>query len=265
VGIQAPQRFDSGEHYEPYVGHWSRRVARDFVAGLGVPPGSRWLEVGCGTGALTAAILEQGGGAQVVACEPSEGFLAYARRTIPDPRASFVHGEVAAVPIPAVPFDACASGLVLNFIPDPRAALAAIRERVRPGGTIAAYVWDYAEGMRMMRIFWDAATMLDRAARAYDEATRFPMCRPQPLRALWSEAGCREVSTRRLAVVTRFHDFDEFWRPFLGGQGPAPSYFASLDAESRAALTAEVHRRIPIDGDASVTLEAVAWEVRGTC
>ena len=265
MGIRAPQRFDSGEEYEPYVGHWSRLVAREFVTGLGVPEGARWLEVGCGTGALTGTILGRGGAGEVMACEPSEGFIAYAQRSITDPRATFVHGEIAAVPVPASPFDVCVSGLVLNFIPDPRAALEAMRARVRPGGTIAAYVWDYADGMRMMRVFWDAAGALDPAARALDEAVRFPMCRPEPLQALWSESGCREVKTRAIEVRADFRGFDDFLRPFLGGQGPAPSYFMSLDPLRREALAHELRERLPIGSDGSLSLTAVAWEVRGLC
>jgi SAM-dependent methyltransferase len=263
--VRPVQRFDSGDEYEPYVGRWSRIVARDFVSGLGVAPAARWLEVGCGTGALTAALLETGRAARVTACEPSESFLAHARRALDDPRVSFVHGELAAVPVPLERFDACVSGLVLNFIPDPRAALDGMIARVCAGGTIAAYVWDYAEGMRMMRIFWDAAVALDPGAQALDEAVRFPMCRPEPLRALWRDAGLRGVTTRRLEVPTRFRDFDEFWRPFLGGQGPAPSYVMNLEPAAREALTDEVRRRLPLAADGGIALMAVAWEVKGLC
>lgn len=259
------QRFTAGEEYEPYVGHWSRLVAREFVTGLGVPEGARWLEVGCGTGALTGTILGRGAAGEVVACEPSESFLAWAERDITDPRATFVHGEIAAVPVPDVPFDVCVSGLVLNFIPDPGAALASMRVRVRPGGTIAAYVWDYARGMRMMRVFWDAAVALDPAARALDEAVRFPMCRPEPLSELWTEAGLGAVKTRAIEVRADFRSFDDFLRPFLGGQGPAPGYFMSLDPIRREALAHELRGRLPISGDGSLSLTAVAWEVRGTC
>jgi len=254
-----------GDAYEAYVGRWSRRVAEAFVRWLDAPAGWRWVDVGCGTGALTAAVLAQADPAEVIGVDPSDGFLARARDRITDARVAFHVGDARSLPVPDGGVDAVVSGLAVNFVPEPDRAAADMVRALRPGGLAAAYVWDYAEGMRMMRIFWDAATMLDPAARAYDAASRFPMCRPEPLRALWSEAGCREVSTRRLAVTTRFQDFDEFWRPFLGGQGPAPSYFASLDPESKTTLTAEVHRRVPIAGDASVTLEAVAWEVRGLC
>ncbi len=149
----------SGEVYEPYVGRWSRRVARSFLTWLAIPPGQRWLDVGCGTGALSQTILEQATPEAVQGIDPSEGFIVYAREHIRDGRASFETGDARHLPYPEARFDVVASGLVLNFVPDPPSAVAEMLRVVRPGGIVAAYVWDYAGEMQMMRHFWDAASV----------------------------------------------------------------------------------------------------------
>jgi SAM-dependent methyltransferase len=255
----------AGEAYEPYVGRWSRQVAPSFLAWLGVPAGARWLDVGCGTGALTAAILEGRAPATVVGVDPSEAFLAYARRRVPDARAEFRPGDAQALPVEAASFNAAVSGLVLNFVPDQAKAAREMRRAARPGGTVAAYVWDYAEGMQMMRRFWDAAAALDPdGAGGKDEALRFALCRPGPLRALLEEAGVQRVEVRAIEVPTVFRDFDDYWSPFLAGGAPAPAYCASLDEARRTALRERLRATLPTRPDGSIALSARAWAVRGT-
>jgi hypothetical protein len=133
----------------------------------------------------------------------------------------------------------------------------------RAGGTVGAYVWDYGDGMEMIRSFWDAAVALDPAAAELDEGPRFPLCRPGPLRGLWEEAGLRAVEVRGIAVPTRFRDFDDFWEPFLGGQGPAPGYCLALPPERREALRERLRRALPAAADGSLELSARAWAVKG--
>jgi hypothetical protein len=133
----------------------------------------------------------------------------------------------------------------------------------RPGGSIAAYVWDYAWKMEYLRAFWDAAAALDRAAAAVDEGVRFPLCRPGPLEALFGSAGLRQVEVRAIDIPTRFADFEDFWQPFLGGQGPAPAYAMSMDEPGRARLREAVRSGLPIAPDGSISLTARAWAVRG--
>ncbi|WP_270934392.1 class I SAM-dependent methyltransferase [Falsiroseomonas oryzae] len=255
----------AGEAYEPYVGRWSRRLAPEFLAWLDVPDGARWLDVGCGTGALTAAILDGHAPAAVLGVDPSEGFLAFARRRVGDPRAAFRQGDAQALPVPDAEFDAAVSGLVLNFVPDQPRAAGEMRRAARPGGTVAAYVWDYAEGMQMMRRFWDAAAVLDPAgAGGRDEALRFPLCRPDPLRGLFEAAGMRGVAVEPIVVPTVFRDFDDYWSPFLAGGAPAPAYCLSLDEDRRAALRGRLRATLPTAPDGSIALTARAWAVRGT-
>jgi hypothetical protein len=134
---------------------------------------------------------------------------------------------------------------------------------VRAGGTVAVYVWDYADGMQVMRFFWDAAVALDHAAAELDEGRRFPLCAPSALDALFRDAGLDEVDTRAIDVPTRFRDFDDYWSPFLGGQGPAPGYAAALDDRRRTALRERLEATLPVAADGSIPLTARAWAVRG--
>jgi hypothetical protein len=149
------------------------------------------------------------------------------------------------------------SGLVLNFVPDPAAAVAEIRRATR--GTFGAYVWDYgAGGIGLLRAFWDAAVALDPAAAALDEAVRFPLCGEGALGAAFG------VEARGITVPTVFRDFDDYWTPFLGGQGPAPAYLASLPEDRRVALRESLRERLPVAADGTIALTARAWAVRGT-
>jgi SAM-dependent methyltransferase len=253
-----------GDAYEAYVGRWSRRVAEAFLHWLDLPAGRSWLDVGCGTGALTGTVLALADPAHVVGVDPSEGFLAGARARIVDTRSSFHAGDAQSLPFPDRRFDAVVSGLALNFVPDPGRAAAEFARVAIPGGVAAAYVWDYAEGMAMMRYFWDAASALDPAAAELDEGRRFPMCRPEPLCELWADAGMDQVTVQAIEVPTVFADFDDYWTPFLGGQGPAPGYLMSLTDEHRRALCDLLRDRLPSSLDGSIPLIARAWAVRGT-
>ena len=256
--------WDSGGAYELYVGRWSRLVAREFVGWLAVPPGRRWLDVGCGTGALTQTVLEQGAPSEVVGIDPSAAYVASAgARTDDAPRAHFEIGDAQALRAAAATFDVVVSGLVLNFVPRAELAIAEMARVTRSGGTVAAYVWDYAEGMRLMRHFWDAAGALDPKAKELDEGRRFWLCKPEPLSRLFLSAGLEDVEVRAIEVPTYFRDFDDYWSPFLGGQGPAPSYAMSLSEQRRAELRERIRAGLPSDVEGGIPLNARAWAVRG--
>jgi SAM-dependent methyltransferase len=255
--------WSSGKAYEAYVGRWSRRVAAEFVAWLDVPPGRAWADVGCGTGALTATVLARAEPARVVGVDTSEAFLADARAQIIDPRAEFHVGDARSLPLADGSVDAAISGLAVNFVPEPSEAVAELVRITAPGGLVAAYVWDYAEGMEMMRHFWNAAMSTDPDVSGVDEALRFPLCRPGPLRDEWAGAGLTDVTVRAIEVPTVFAGFDDYWQPFLGGQGPAPSYVAGLSDERRADLREALRERLPADSGGAIGLTARAWAVRG--
>lgn len=253
-----------GRAYEAYVGRWSRPVAGEFLRWLAVPPGRRWLDVGCGTGALTSTVLAVADPAYVAGVDSSAGFAAYARAAVRDDRAAFQVGDARALPLPDRCVDVVVSGLAVNFVPEPARAVAEFARVVRPGGVAAAYVWDYAGGMELMRHFWDAAALLDPAVAERDEGRRFAVCDPDSLRGLWTDAGLTAVALRPVDVPTVFADVDDYWTPFLGGQGPAPTYVASLTARDRARLRDLLSARLPVAPDGSIRLTARAWAVRGT-
>jgi SAM-dependent methyltransferase len=239
-------------------------VARELVAWLGVAGGAAWLDVGCGTGALGRAVLAAADPAAVVGIDPSMGFVADARERLADRRARVVVADARRLPLAGARFDAAVSGLVLNFVPDPATAVGEMARVTRAGGRVAAYVWDYAGRMELIRRFWDAAAALDPAAAALDEGRRFGHWQPELLAGLFRGAGLAEVAARPIEVATRFRDFDDYWTPFLGGQGPAPGYVLSLAETRRAALREELRARLPVAADGSIPLVARAWAVAGT-
>jgi SAM-dependent methyltransferase len=253
--------WERGDPYERYVGRWSRRVAPQFLSWLDIPPGRKWLDVGCGTGALCAAIADRCAPSSVDAVEPSGGFLKTAKENLAG-RALLHQGSATAIPLADASVDVVVSGLVLNFVPDQRAALAEMARVTAAGGTIAAYVWDYAGKMELMRHFWDAAVELDPSAAGLDEGVRFPLCRPEALANLFAGAGLASVDVKAIDIPTRFANFDDYWQPFLGGQGPAPAYAVSLDDTARARLRDRVRERLPIDAGGSISLTARAWAAR---
>jgi SAM-dependent methyltransferase len=257
-------RWATGAHYEDFMGRWSRALATRFVSWLGLPPGLDWLDVGCGTGALTQAILDQAQPASVVACDPAAPFVEYARDRPQDERVSFVVGGAGDLPKREGGYGTIASSLALNFIPAPAAAVVEMRGLARRGGTISACVWDYAGGMEFLRRFWDAAIALDPAARRLDEGVRFPLCRPDSLTDLFLDSGLNGVRCEALEIPTRFANFDDYWRPLLTGTGPAPSYVASLDDERRSALEGRLRESLPAESGGVISLTARAWAVRGT-
>jgi SAM-dependent methyltransferase len=261
--MSTDELWASGDAYEPYVGRWSRLVAAEFVPWLAAEPGKRWLDVGCGTGELSRAILALAAPESVQGIEPSDAFRAYARAHTLHTHATFAAGDAQHLPVDDASVDCVVSGLVLNFVPDTRGALDEFRRVSVAGGMIAAYVWDYAVEMQMMRYFWDAAIALDAAAAELDEGARFPICRERELAKLFTDAGLRDVASEPIDIATRFRDFDDYWQPFLAGYAPAPQYAMSLSEDRRAELRELLRTRLPIAADGAVSLVARAWAAKG--
>lgn len=257
--------WSSGDAYEGYVGRWSRLVARECLDWLGVPPDSAWLDVGCGPGELTLAILETQSPNRVVGIDPSQGFVDFAREHVRDERVEFDVGDAMDLPFDEEEFDAAVSGLVLNFLPDPAKAIQGMAwVTASLDGVLGAYVWDYADKMEMIRRFFDSAVSLDPSAAEVDEGPRFPICKPERLAEIFQSAGLRRVETRAIDVPTHFRDFDDYWTPFLAGTGVAPAYVVSLPEGKRTALRERLRETLRIAQDGSISLVARAWAVKGT-
>jgi len=255
--------WQQAESYEQYIGRWSRQVARKFVLDLSIAPRSVWLDVGCGSGALTAAILELAEPARVIALDRSAEFVGHSRRSSSDGRAAFIVGDAVSLPFADREGGAVVSGLVLNFIAQPELAVREMLRCVRRGGVVATYLWDYREGMQVIRLFWDSAIALDPRAAELDEAKRFPLCQPVALEQLFVSAGAGQVHVSAITIPTWFRNFDDLWSPFLGGQGPAPTYAMSLPERDRIALREHFRQVVPINADGSIALSAKAWIARG--
>jgi SAM-dependent methyltransferase len=264
LGRVAPDSWSSADQYDPFIGRWSRLVARELVAWLDPPAGQRWLDVGCGTGALSEAMLAGAAPASLVGIDPSSAYVARAAQRIDDGRASFRVGDAAALALPDASVDRVGCGLVLNFVPDAPAAVGEMRRVLVHGGIAAAYVWDYSGGMQMLHHFWDAAVAEDPAAAALDEGVRFPICWQGALAECFVSAGLDRVRERAIEVPTAFRDFDDYWTPFLGGQGPAPGYCAGLTDDQLERLRTRLRAGLPTGADGSIRLTARAWAVQGT-
>lgn len=257
------ESWAAGDAYEAFMGRWSRQLAIEFLKWLSPSPHAHWLEVGCGTGSLTQAICQRAYPASLLACDPSPVFVSHARRSTTSCPAQFLIAGADDLPRRDGGFDDIVSGLVLNFLPNPSMAVRSMRERIRPRGRLAAYVWDYAEGMQFLRAFWDEAVALDPSAAQLDEARRFPICQPDALIQLFEQAGLEAVTTEVLQITTVFPDFDAYWRPFLGGTGPGPAYVATLDPDAQARLRLSLERRLLRAPGGSISMTARAFGVRG--
>lgn len=254
--------FSEGDAYERFMGRWSRRLAPSLVEFAGVGGADRVLDVGAATGSLSLAILQSAAASRVVGIDPSPGYVAYARQHVSRARASFEQGDAQRMPFADASFDRAVSLLVVNFIPDPPSAVREMIRVTRPGGVVAAAVWDYGEGMEMLRVFWDEAVALDPASESRDER-HMPLCRFGELTTLWQEQDLRDIRETPLVIPLEFASFDDFWQPFLAGQGPAGAYVARLSADRRSALEGRLRERLVSTGDRPVTLNARAWAVRG--
>lgn len=259
----ASDAWDSGRAYEQYVGRWSRKVAAGFLDGIKPAAQLAWADVGCGTGALASTILAACDPRDVHGIDASNDFVAQARQLVADRRARFEVGDATRLPWDSTTFDVAVSGLVLNFVPDHAAMVREMARVTRPGGTVALYVWDYAEGMQMLRLFWDAAAAVDPDAARLDEGVRFPVCRPEPLRSVFESARLTSIDVRAIEVPTVFEDFDDFWAPFLGKTGPAPAYLASLDGSARESIRQRLESKLAARRNGRIEMTARAWAVRG--
>ncbi|MCC2608992.1 class I SAM-dependent methyltransferase [Neorhizobium petrolearium] len=256
--------WQAGDNYDRYMGRWSRQVAPRFLDWLHPARGLDWVDVGCGTGALSAAIVAGYDPKSLIGLDPSEGFLEKARLNVPDPRVEFRVGDAQMLAMPSQAADIVVSGLMLNFVPRREEALREMARVARPGGRVAFYVWDYPSGgVEFMRAFWTIAVDLDPAAQDLTENRRFPFCTRDNLAHLARQSGLAEVEDEEIEIATRFENFDDFWRPFTLGTGPAPAYCANLPADRRRKLREKLKANLPYADDGSIPFKARAWAVRG--
>ena len=252
--------------YQRFMGRWSARLAPSFIRFAGVEDGERVLDVGSGTGSLSAALLLAGPAIQVVGVDPVPAYVAFARQAVSDPRAEFQTSAVEQLPFPEAAFDAVLACLVLQEVAEPGTAIQEMARVTRAGGRVAACQWDFEGGLPMQSIFWGAADALVPAEvarrRARDNAIK--RAGPQQLTEYWTRAGLRDVRTARLQLAMRFASFDDYWQPFLAGATPTSAFAAALNRESEGELEQIVRSRIgDVQMDGSFELPARALAVAG--
>jgi SAM-dependent methyltransferase len=251
----------SAEAYDRHIGRYGPALARALVEATNVSAGQRALDVGCGPGGLTTVLSDVLGPDRVTAIDPSEPFVEACALRLPGVDVRL--GSAEALPFPDHSFDVTLAQLVVNFMSDPPVGVGEMRRVTRPGGTVAAAVWDYAGEMTLLRRFWDAAVSLDPHASDRDEGRSMPYCTPKELEALWHNSGLREPTVSALVVEAEYGGFDDLWQSLRHGSGPATAYAASLSNEHRARLRDELRRRLRVDEE-PFRLIARAWRVIGT-
>jgi SAM-dependent methyltransferase len=244
------------------MGRWSRLLAQEFLQWLNLPGGLKWIDVCCGSGVITEAVVERSTPASVVGIDASSDQISFARQHRARANVTFETGDAMALPFPDATFDVVVCGLGLHYIPNPVRALEEFCRITRSGGTAAVYVWDYAQGTRFLREFWDAAIAIDSEAATFDQARRFPMCTQEGLRSLFEQAKLEDSTLRALEVVTRFTSFDDYWEPLLTGQGSAPNYLATRDQRTQEAIRERLKAALPANAQGAIELPARAWAIR---
>lgn len=253
--------WDSGNPYEHFMGRWSNIVAEKFLKWLSPENGLSWLDVGCGSGALSESIINGYSPKSVIAVDQSEGFIQTAQKRLGS-NAICKIGDALNLPVEDNTIDVTVSGLVLNFLSDTNSALSEMKRVTVNGGTVAIYVWDYAGKMEFLQTFWKVAELRNDIS-ALNEAKRFSQCNIESLQNIFTETGFNQIITNIIEISTHFADFDDYWNPFLGGQGPAPSYLKSLNENEREHLRNMIYEQLPIKSDGSIPLSARALVIKG--
>jgi SAM-dependent methyltransferase len=255
-------RWTSGSHYDRWMGRWSRLLAQEFLKWLNVPAGLRWIDVCCGSGVVTEAIVERNAPASIVGVDVSVEQINFARQHRAQSNARFETADAMNLPFADASFDVAVCGLGLNYVPNPTRGLEEFRRVIHPGGIVAVYLWDYAKGARFLREFWDAAIAIDGDATDADQARRFPICTPEGLRGHFEQAGLEDLSLHSLEIATRFTSFDDYWEPLLTGQGSAPNYLATRDKKIQVAIRDRLRATLPANAQGVIELPACAWAIR---
>lgn len=255
-------QWTSGPAYDSFMGRWSALLAAEFLNWLRLPAAQRVPDVCCGSGILSHAIASQCSPALVAAVDRAATQVNFAREYRPHPRISYALADAMALPFHDAAFDTTLCGLGLNFIPDLARALAEFRRVTRPGGTVACFVWDYSDGARFLRLFWDAALAVDPAAASFDQGRRFPICKPAGLRDAFLAAQFDSPDPHALEITTCFENFDDYWEPLSTRQGSAPNYLPTRSPHIRDAIRDRLKATLPTAPDGSITLPARAWAIR---
>ena len=245
------------------MGNWSRLVAQKFLLWLKETNdvnAKSWLDVGCGTGALTFEIANNFNPAHILGIDPSPEYLP---NNSNHDNIEFKVGNSSQIPVKGEIYDYIVSGLALNFMDDKTASIGEMKRVLKHNGCLALYVWDYSEQMEFLRVFWDAAGEIKPEAKKLDEGVQFPVCKKPALIKLFTECQLKEIKITELIIDTKFTNIESYWKPFLGGQGPAGSFLISLDEPERKLVKYKIMKHLGISKNEPITLKARAYAIQG--
>ena len=249
--------------YDNFMGKWSRLIAQKFLLWLRETNNvntKSWLDVGCGTGALTYEIANNFSPSHILGLDPSPEYLP--NNTMQD-IIEFMVGNSSQIPVNGEIYDYVVSGLALNFMDDKAASIGEMKRVLKHTGCLALYVWDYSGQMEFLRIFWDAAGEIKPEAKKLDEGVQFPVCKKPALIKLFTESQLKEIKLTELIIDTKFKDIEDYWKPFLGGQGPAGSFLISLNESDRKLIKYKIMKHLGISKDEPINLKARAYAIQG--
>jgi len=252
--------YPDGEAYERLMGRWSRLVGEAFLDWLDVRKGLRWLDVGCGNGAFTEAIMTHCAPAAVAAIDPSNAQLAYARERPSTKSAQFQRGDAQRLPFDDATYDVAVMALVISFVPDPLKAVTEMARVVRPGGWIATYMWDRPGGGTPVEPIYVAARSLGMDPPL---PPGVEISRAQAMRALWEKTGLTSIETRVIRIPVVFSDFDDFWDSVFVPVGPQGKFLQDMSPAARDQLRARLREQLPVSVDGRIAYEAFASAVKG--
>jgi ubiquinone/menaquinone biosynthesis C-methylase UbiE len=255
--------FDLAEAYEIRMGRWSRQLAPLFVEFVGVRNGEKLLDVGCGTGSLSATLARVAKAARIVGIDASKGFIDYARTQIADPQVTFEVGDAQNLPYSDGSFDRCMALLAIDWIPDARKAALEMRRVTKRAGIVATAMWDRSRANELDNCFWNAVEAVDPAAKP-PAGRRGNYGSAEGLSNLWSGAGLTDIEVTAFTMPCQFFSFDELWQRYLKSEGTVATYMAGLSAVRCEALKSAMRRGVLGDApEGPFTLQAKAWAVRG--
>jgi ubiquinone/menaquinone biosynthesis C-methylase UbiE len=256
----ADQLFSDGEIYERLMGRWSRLVGKTFLAWLDAPKNLQWLDVGCGNGAFTEELIAQCAPATVVAIDPSDDQLAYARKLPGAKIADFRVGDAQDLPFADASFDVAIMALVISFLRDPAKAVLEMARVVRPGGWVATYMWDIpGGGTPVDPIYVEMESMGMTSVRPSNPT----VSRRETMQELWQKAGLDSVETRVIRIPVLYSDFNDFWNSNAAPIGPQGKLIDEMSAIAREELRARLRRRLPVTLDRRIVYESFANAVKG--
>jgi SAM-dependent methyltransferase len=252
--------FVDGEAYERRMGRWTRLAGEAFLDWLDAPLGLQWLDVGCGNGAFNEVLTARCVPAQIVAIDPSEGQLSYARRRLGANMAQFHLGDAQLLPFADGSFDAAAMALVISYLPDPVKGAAEMTRVVRPGGWVASYMWDIPGGGHPVEPVYLAMLSLGMNPPPPPGSA---VSKRDNMRAVWEEAGLQSIETQVIRIPIVYSDFDDFWESNSAPVGPSGKMIHDLSPDAREQLLIRLREQLPIGFGGRIAYEAVASAVKG--